>query len=248
MVAIFSFALIGMAVSCNKDDDKDNNGGSNSPIVGTWNVSEFMVNGQDRSSMIPDNSQIVINANGSGSFKISGHDYSFSWTLNGNDLTIDNGSGNINCHITNQSANEITFTSSNMSLPVIGPVSGEVTITITRNASVNDPNNYSQLLPGTWQIDNFVFNGNDMTEMIGTIRFTFNANGTGVLSDNGETQNNNFTWVISGNTITITEHGHNMEFTITNMTATECSFNGTTMYMDGQQMQGEITIHMVKND
>ena len=85
-----------------------------------------------------------------------------------------------------------------------------------------------------------------MTEMIGTIRFTFNANGTGVLSDNGETQNNDFTWVISGNTITITEHGHNMEFTITNMTATECSFNGTTMYMDGQSMTGNFEIHMVK--
>ncbi len=246
MVAIFSFALIGMVVSCNKDDDKDNNGGSNSPIVGTWNVSEFMVNGQDRSSWIPDNSQIVINANGSGSFKIGGHDYSFSWTLNGNELTIDNGGGNINCHITNQSANEITFTSSNMSLPVLGPVSGEVTITITRDASVNDPNNYSALLLGTWRVDGMTHNGQDISasEIQGTITLTFYEGGTGVIDENGN--RSNFQWVINGTSITVTGD-REMVFTINSLTATECTFSGTNMVMGHQQMQGEITIHMVKN-
>ena len=250
MMAMFVMACVGLTVSCNKDNDNGNGGGGSTQdmLVGTWNVTSLLINGNDMTAMIPE-MQIVMNANGSGNCIVNGRDNQFTWSYANNVLTVNTGNGEtVNCTITSINSTTAIFTSSNMSFPGMGQIPGEVTITLTKAGGNPDPQPdiYSQLLPGTWQIDNFVFNGNDMTEMIGTIRFTFNANGTGVLSDNGETQNNDFTWVISGNTITITEHGHNMEFTITNMTATECSFNGTTMYMDGQSMTGNFEIHMVK--
>ena len=75
----------------------------------------------------------------------------------------------------------------------------------------------------------------------------FNANGTGLMNDGGQTQNNGFSWTISGNTITVvtTHHGVQMEFTINSMTSTECSFSGAAMELDGHMMEN-VVIHMVK--
>ena len=133
-----------------------------------------------------------------------------------------------------------------MSLPVIGPVSGEVTITITRDVSANDPNNYNALLLGTWRVDGMTRNGQDISasEIQGTITLTFYEGGTGVIDENGN--RSNFQWVINGTSITVTGD-REMVFSINSLTATECTFSGTNMVMGGQQMQGEITIHMVKN-
>lgn len=107
-------------------------------------------------------------------------------------------------------------------------------------------NSYSAMLVGTWQIDQASTNGQDITPFLSNIQLSFNANGTGLMNDGGETHNNDFTWSISGNTITVvTSHDVHMEFTINNMTATECSFSGAGMELDGQILEN-IVIHMVK--
>ena len=116
------------------------------------------------------------------------------------------------------------------------------------NGSEGDVHGYGALLKGTWKVDKMLYNGQDVTSYMihGTVKLTFNENGTGLLNDNGETQNNEFSWVINGNTIKVTEHGITMSFTINSLTDTECTFTGTNMEMDGQMLDGDITIHMTK--
>lgn len=108
-------------------------------------------------------------------------------------------------------------------------------------------NNYSTLIQGTWQIDHATSNGQDITPYVARIQLTFNANGSGLMNDGGQTENNGFNWAISGNVITITttHGGVQMDFNITNITSTECTFTGARMELDGQFLEN-IEIHMVK--
>ena len=124
-----------------------------------------------------------------------------------------------------------------------------LTVSCEKDNEENGGNNndYNATLVGTWQIDRATSNGQDIMYYVGQIQFTFNADGSGLMNDGGETQNNGFTWVVNGNTITITTDHHNvqMKFTITNMTSTECTFSGTRMELDGQFLEN-VEIHMVK--
>lgn len=257
MMAFFAFALLGLTTACEKENNENNGAtGDNNPmLVGTWEITSASMMGQDISSLMPRDAQIVINANGNGFFTMNGHNYAFTWSTNGNTLTVNTGdsaSHSITCNITSLTSTQCTFTSSNMMLPGMSqPLPGEVTITITKVGGSNpqqSDSSYSALLPGTWQVDSMFFNGQDITaqEIHGTIQMTFYANGTGLLNDNGETQNNDFQWVINGDTITVTTHGHPMVFTINRLTATECTFSGSSMRMGEQTIEGDITIHMVK--
>ena len=107
-------------------------------------------------------------------------------------------------------------------------------------------NNYNTMLVGTWQIDRLTYNGQDMSQMMPNIQLSFNANGTGMMSDNGVTENNGFNWVINGNVITVTPHHGQYTFTIISMTSTECTFTGDYLEMAGVELSGNIEIHMVK--
>lgn len=256
MMALFAIACIGMTVACNKDNDNNNGGGSgntDSRLVGTWKISSVIVDSLDMSQLVR-GSQIIMNANGSGTINIMGQNNSFTWSTNGNTLTVipsGNSSETITCNIASITATSCTLTSSNMSFPGVGPIEGQVTITITKEGGDTpqpDTNSYNTLILGTWQVDHMTYNGVDVTSQMlhGTVKLSFYQGGTGLLNDNGETQNNNFSWVITGNTITVTEHGHSMNFTINSLTSSECTFTGTNMEMDGEMLEGDITIHMTK--
>ena len=256
MMALFAIACIGMTVSCNKDNNNNNGGGSgntDSRLVGTWKISSVIVDSLDMSQLVR-GSQIIMNANGSGTINIMGQNNSFTWSTNGNTLTVipsGNSSETITCNIASITATTCTLTSNNMSFPGVGPIEGQVTITITKEGGDTpqpDTNSYNTLILGTWQVDHMTYNGVDATEQMlhGTVKLSFYQGGTGLLNDNGETQNNNFSWVITGNIITITEHSHTMNFTINSLTATECTFTGTNLEMDGHMLEGNITIHMTK--
>lgn len=111
------------------------------------------------------------------------------------------------------------------------------------NNSNGNENTYSQLVVGTWLVDNMTIDGEPRTPQ--NLQFTFNAGGTGLMNDNGVTENNEFSWNINGSSITITPHGgNNYVYTINTLTATECSFSGTVV--PGTDMTGNVSIHMVK--
>lgn len=115
-----------------------------------------------------------------------------------------------------------------------------------------DSGNYSTLILGTWQVDRMSYNGmsisgEQLIAMMGNIQLTFNAGGTGLLNHNGETQNNDFRWSISGNTLTVTPHNDTtINVTIVQMTSTECTWTASDIEMMGQEMEGQVEIHMVK--
>ena len=107
-----------------------------------------------------------------------------------------------------------------------------------------DNNNYSTLILGTWRVDLMSVNGQNMTPE--NMQLTFTNNGRGLMNDGGETEHNDFGWVINGNTITVTTNHDQMNFTINTLTSTECSFTGDHMEMDGHEITGTILFHMVK--
>ena len=113
-------------------------------------------------------------------------------------------------------------------------------------------NNYSTLILGTWQVDRMSYNGmsisgEQLIAVMGNAQLTFNANGTGLLNHNGETLNNDFRWSISGNTLTVTPHNDTtINVTIVQMTSTECTWTASDIEMMGQEMVGQVEIHMVK--
>ncbi len=117
---------------------------------------------------------------------------------------------------------------------------------VSCNDKEKEEDSYSAMLKGTWRIDRLVYNGEDMTAMLPIIELTFNENNTGVMNDGGETTNNDFSWAISSSTITVTPRHNQFTFTITSMTANECSFTGNYMEINGMELRGTIEVHMVK--
>lgn len=110
------------------------------------------------------------------------------------------------------------------------------------NPSGNE-SSYAELIVGTWLVDNMTFNGEQMTPE--NIRIIMNEDGTGLLNDNGVTENNGFSWSLDGSQLTIVTRHDTQLFTINNLTKEECTFSGTSVPgMDN--MQGESVIHMVK--
>ena len=103
-------------------------------------------------------------------------------------------------------------------------------------------NNYSQLIVGTWQVDNMTVDGRVMTPE--NLKLIFNANGTGVLNDNGVTENNEFSWSLDGTTMTIQPRSGSATYTIVSLDDHACQFTGNVV--PGTDMQGDVSIHMTK--
>ena len=249
MMALFAIACIGMTVSCNKEDNNDN-GGGNSALVGTWKISSILVNGDDWTQNMPGEIQVTLNASGSGTIAIFGRNENFTWTATSSTLTVTTpGNDVVNCNIASLTSTSCTLTSHNMTFPVVGDIEGEVTITLTKVGGGDNPgpdNNYSNLIVGTWQVTQTIVNGQDVTVQSGDVKLSFTANGQGLLNHNGETENNDFGWSISGNTITITPHGDApATFTIVSLDGQTCTFTGSRMPGVEQDL-GDVRITMVK--
>lgn len=245
LFALASLLMLGF-VSCSKDDDNNSANGNNA-LVGTWKFQSVNVNGQDMTSMVGD-AQIVLNANGAGTINVYSNDYSFTWTYSGNTLVVNNGNDNINCTVVSLTNDRCTLTSSNMVFPGVGPVQGEVTIVLVRVGGGSSDNNYSSLILGNWQITAAMLNGEDMVNQMGSMVLSFYDGGTGLISHNGETENNDFGWSISGSTITITPRGGSYNYTITALNASTCTFTGTVFPITGQQGNVSITMNRVVLD
>lgn len=98
-------------------------------------------------------------------------------------------------------------------------------------------------LVGNWKVDNMTYNGQEMTppDMV----LVMNANGTGDVLHNGQSENDNFTWSVNGNVLTVHPNGGGeYSFTIVSISATEASLTGNVV--PGTDMQGDVTMHLTK--
>lgn len=101
----------------------------------------------------------------------------------------------------------------------------------------------ASMIVGTWRVDNMTVDGQDMTPQ--NMLFIMNEGGSGLANDNGETENNDFTWSINGNQLTITPRsGVHYVYTITKLTEDECTFNGTNVPM--ADVPGSVIVHLVR--
>lgn len=247
MMAMFAMACMGLTVSCDKTKDESD------LLVGQWRVDNMTYDGQE---MTPDDMVLVMNANGTGDVLTNGHsdNDSFTWSVNDNVLTIyPNGGSEYTFTIVSISSTEASLTGN-----VIPGTDrqGDVTMHLTKVSGGDptpdpgpnhDPNNYSTILPGNWQLDGLTHDGQDLSSNLPNIQLSFYTNGTGLMSDDGETEHNEFSWVINGNTISVTVHsGQQFTFTIVSLTSTECTFSGTYLDMADIVLQGDIQMHMTK--
>ncbi|MBP5516721.1 MAG: lipocalin family protein [Bacteroidales bacterium] len=108
----------------------------------------------------------------------------------------------------------------------------------------NNGNGYNaEMFVGTWRVDNMTVNGENMTPQ--NMLFTMNEDGTGLANDNGVTENNGFSWSVSGDQLTITPRsGANYVYTVNELTETECTFSGTNVPM--ADIPGNVVVHLVR--
>ena len=108
----------------------------------------------------------------------------------------------------------------------------------------NSGDNYNtEMFVGTWQVEKMTVNGQDMTPQ--NMLFTMNEDGTGLANDNGETENNGFTWSVEGDQLTITPRsGTHFVYTVNSLTENECTFSGNNVPMT--DIPGNVVVHLVR--
>ena len=111
------------------------------------------------------------------------------------------------------------------------------------NNNGGNSTNYSQLIVGTWKVDYVI--ANDVQAEIDNLFLQFANDNTGLLIDNGVTENNEFNWNIQGNQITITPRRGSSTYTIQSLTASEALFSGDRT-PGSDETQGDVVIHMAK--
>ena len=101
----------------------------------------------------------------------------------------------------------------------------------------------AEMLVGTWRVESMTVNGQDMTPE--NMLFTINEDGTGLANDNGETENNGFTWSMDGNQVTITPRsGEHFVYTVNSLTENECTVSGSIVPMT--DIPGDVMVHLVR--
>ena len=108
----------------------------------------------------------------------------------------------------------------------------------------NNGNSYTaEMFIGAWRVDNMTVDGRDMTPE--NMLFIMDEGATGLANDNGVTENNEFTWSVSGDQLTITPRsGTHFVYTVNDLSATECTFSGTNVPM--ADIPGNVVVHLVR--
>ena len=262
LFALATLLMLGL-VSCNKDEQENGNGGGSysAQLVGTWQITSATFNGQDLTGDW-NNLKLTFNENGNGILDNgdSTEHNTFVWAVSGNNVNVTTTGGRrsmvMNFTITSMTDRQCTF--SGTEIEVNGTTyQGDIVITMVKISGGNNPggnggdtvnNSYSSLLPGTWELDGLTLNGQNLSSQIpNNLLLIFYAGGTGLMSDNGETENNDFSWVINGDNITVTVHsGQSFSFTIISMNTQECSFSGDYLNIADIVLTGDIKLHMTK--
>lgn len=103
-----------------------------------------------------------------------------------------------------------------------------------------DDNINAEMIVGAWQVDMVTFNGEQVTPE--NMLIIMHDDGSGMININGVVENNDFTWVLNGDKLTINHHNGQAEYTIKDMTENDCSLVGTTI--PATDMVGDVTMHL----
>ena len=100
----------------------------------------------------------------------------------------------------------------------------------------------SDMIVGTWRVENMTVNGEDNTPE--NMLFIMNEGGTGVADDGGNPENNDFTWSLDGDQLTIVPRHGQYVYTINSLTENECTFSGDNVPM--ADIAGDVVVHLVR--
>lgn len=104
-------------------------------------------------------------------------------------------------------------------------------------------NTNKDMIVGNWQVDSMTLDGQAVN--LGVFIIIMNEDGTGLLNNNGETENNQFTWNVNGNSLTIHHHHGDATYNIDKLSETEATLSGNTIPgMDG--VQGSVVFNLVR--
>ena len=111
--------------------------------------------------------------------------------------------------------------------------------------SGDDTNNYSAMLLGRWQVLSMTVDGQEMTPE--HMQLLFINGGSGLMDDGDPTHHNDFTWVVSGDTVSVRTDHHQFTFIIDSINATDCLYHSSYFeFVDGEAVTGDIRFHMTK--
>ncbi len=106
----------------------------------------------------------------------------------------------------------------------------------------NEENNTnSEAIVGTWMVKQVLVNGEEMTPE--NMLIIMNSDGTGLLNDNGVTENNEFTWSLNGDQLTINHRHGSPVFTVKQINENEFTITGDTVPGFDQPL-GEVIIDL----
>jgi hypothetical protein len=232
-LCLLAIVSISAMVSCT--DTTDDNGSSSTIdkklLYGTWKITSATLNGTDVTSNMQ-NTTITFFTNGT--YLPNGGDTA-AFSLSGNKLTFNDGTDEAFV-LTISSLTSTTMIASGTGSPGDSP-SGSWTMTLTKVNSPDEENINMSLIYGSWVSTSHVING--VTTTTPTIGLSFNHDGTGMLSDNGVTENNGYNFTISGNTIIVkpihVQEEVSFTYTITALTSNSAVITGN--YMPGSDSE-----------
>lgn len=241
----FTFVAIAtlFAAACGKDDENASSSTNNTlsqKMVGTWIIDAVSLNGSDLG--LSNYSDITVTLRTDGSGIVVGTNKTFSWSVSDDSVFTVSPEGqtsSVTYHLAAITNRECTLTGTTS--PFDLTQQGNYVIHLVKSQQQSS-GQYAQWMPGTWRLDRITFNGVETAPE--NMLIYFYSDGTGLLNDNGVTENNGFGWSISGNILYLTlRHGESM-FTINSMTPTEATFSGSEA--PGYQEPGNAVLHFTK--
>lgn len=100
---------------------------------------------------------------------------------------------------------------------------------------------------GSWSVDKLVYNGSSLSgDLLPSMTITMNENGTGTIVTGEHPQipagSYAFSWALNGSTLNINVDSMHIAYTVTKLTSTDCSIQGTIVPV--MNLQGDVRIDL----
>lgn len=226
MFVVMASAMAFSFAACNDDDD-DENTSVDSKVVGTWETVSMELNGEDLGTYF----DLELKSNG------TGYSY-FADNPNKKDEFEFSTTGNIFKLVINGNTYTYQYDIRGDIMSIVGQgvpgQSMEGTFVGTFKKKSSSPaTTVPANMVGSWQATTHTIGGNTVTR---NIIITIYSNFSGIINDEGVTENNDFDFTLSGNNIYITPRhggpGFAVPFTY--------SINGNTMLLSGEYAPVEL--------